>query len=179
VRVFFLLLAQAPSGKRRKTLIQPSPAGGRRLWRFGWNDVSLKPALLCLAALPLLVSATSNGSIEVAVNNIRSARGKVHVDICTRATFLNDCPYVGEASAHIGTTVVAVHNIPPGIYAAQATHDANGNNKVDKGLFGIPKEGVGFSNDALHFSEPKFDDAAFRHDSGDQKISVGLKYFFR
>jgi uncharacterized protein (DUF2141 family) len=141
--------------------------------------VPLKPALLCLAAVPFLVSATSNGSIDVAVTNIRSARGKVHVDICTRATFLKDCSYIGEAPAHIGTTIVTVHNVRPGVYAAQATHDANSNNKVDTGLFGIPKEGVGFSNDALHMSTPKFDDAAFRHDSRDQKISVGLKYFFR
>lgn len=139
----------------------------------------MKTAILCLAALPLLAGATSNGSIEVAVSNIRSAKGKVHVDICTQATFLKDCPYVGEAPAHPGTTIVTVRDIPPGIYAAQATHDANSNNRVDTGLFGIPKEGVGFSNDALHMSTPKFDDAAFRHDTGDQKISVGLKYFFR
>lgn len=136
-------------------------------------------SLLCLAALPLLFGAASGGSIEVAVGNIRSARGKVHVDICTRATFLKDCPYVGEAPAHAGTTIVVVRDVPPGIYAAQATHDANANNKVDLGVFGIPKEGVGFSNDALHMSTPKFDEAAFRHDSGDQKISIGLKYFFR
>jgi uncharacterized protein (DUF2141 family) len=137
--------------------------------------MSLKSLLLALLALPLL----ANGSIEVAVGNIRSARGKVHVDICTRATFLKDCPYAGEAPAHIGTTVVTVRNLPPGIYAVQATHDANSNSKVDAGLFGIPKEGVGFSNDALHMGTPKFDEAAFRHDAGDQKISVGLKYFFR
>jgi uncharacterized protein (DUF2141 family) len=131
-----------------------------------------------LAALPLL-GATSPTSIEVAVRNVRTAQGRVHVDICTRATFLKDCAYMGEAPARIGTTTVLVPNVPPGLYAAQAFHDRNNNGKVDQGLFGIPKEGVGFSNDALHMSTPKFDDAAFRHEGRDQQITIGLKYFFR
>ena len=35
-----------------------------------------------------------------------------------------------------------------GRYAVQAFLDENGNGEVDRALFGIPKEGVGFSNDA-------------------------------
>lgn len=138
----------------------------------------MRNKLALLLVLPLLMGA-ANGSIDVAVGNVRAATGKVHVDICTRATFLKVCPFIGEAPAHVGTTIVTVRNVPPGTYAAQVTYDANGNNKVDMGLFGIPKEGVGFSNDALHMSTPKFDDAAFRHEAADQQISVGLKYFFR
>jgi uncharacterized protein (DUF2141 family) len=132
--------------------------------------LSLAP-LLCCAAAPY-------GAIEIAVDSVRSARGRVHVDICTRASFLKDCPYSGEAPARNGTTIVVVPNVPPGRYAAQAFHDKNGNGKVDRGLFGIPKEGVGFSNNALKMSEPKFDVAAFDHDNHDQKIAFQLKYFF-
>jgi uncharacterized protein (DUF2141 family) len=138
----------------------------------------MKQYFLAFLALPLLTGA-SGGSIDVAVGNIRSAQGKIHVDICTRETFLKACPYAGEAPAHMGTTIVTIHNVPPGVYAAQATHDANSNNKVDMALFGIPKEGVGFSNYTIGMSTPKFEETAFRHEGGDQKISVGLKYFFR
>ena len=135
--------------------------------------------LLLLVLAPSLCSAgPPNGSIEIAIDNVRSTRGKVHVDICTRATFLKDCPWSGEVPAHSGTTTIIVPNVPPGRYAAQAFHDRNGNGEVDRGLFGIPKEGVGFSNNALRMSEPKFDAAAFDHGFHDQKIAFHMKYFF-
>lgn len=118
--------------------------------------------------------------IEISVTNVRNDRGRVHVDICTRETFLADCRYSGEAPAHAGTTLVVIRGVPPGRYAAQGTQDENGNGEVDRGLLGIPKEGVGFSNDArIRLSPPKFEDAAFDHGSAPQRISFSLRYFLR
>src|SRR5690348_1305389 len=91
--------------------------------------------LLLVAAAPAATPA--NGTIEVAVANVRSAAGQVKVDVCTRATFLKDCEWSATARAHPGTVIVEVRGIPPGRYAIQAFHDANNNGECDQGLFGI------------------------------------------
>jgi uncharacterized protein (DUF2141 family) len=68
--------------------------------------------------------------------------------------------------------------VPPGEYAAQAFLDENGNGEVDRGLFGIPKEGVGFSRDArIRLSPPKWRDAVFTHRAQPEVIRFDLRYF--
>ncbi|AGH49554.1 hypothetical protein G432_09145 [Sphingomonas sp. MM-1] len=135
-------------------------------------------ARLLLAALLAAPAADPSGSIEIAVTGVRTAEGRVHVDICPEAHFLKeDCPWSGEAPARIGATVVVVRGVPPGRYAAQGFHDRNGNGKVDRNLIGIPTEGIGFSNDAkIRLGPPKFADAAFDHGPGDQRIAFRLRH---
>lgn len=135
---------------------------------------------MLLAIVALAVAPAAAGPIEIAVSEVRTAEGRVHVDICPEAAFLKDCPYSGEAPARVGTTIVTVRNVPPGRYAAQAFHDRNANRKVDRGLFGVPKEGVGFSNDArIRLAPPKFADAAFQHGAAGERIAFRLRYFLR
>ena len=132
-----------------------------------------------MIAPPAIVIPATGAPIEIAVTNVRNAYGRVHVDICPQASFLRECPWSGEAPAQPGTTIVTVRNVPPGRYAAQGTHDENSNGKVDRALFGIPKEGVGFSNDArIRMAPPRFPDAAFDHGGVGQRISFALRYFF-
>ena len=54
--------------------------------------------------------------------------------------------------------------VPIGEYAITLYHDENGNEKLDKNVFGIPKERYGFSNNEYgpHGSKPKFKKAAFK-----------------
>lgn len=82
-----------------------------------------------------------------------------------------------SAPALAGKTIVTISNVQPGTYAVQAFHDENHNGKVDRALFGIPKEGVGFSNDApIRLGPPKWKDAQFQ--LGDDKgIAFKLRYF--
>jgi len=127
------------------------------------------------AAAP--VETPPNGTIEVAVAGVRNASGQVKVDVCTQATFLKNCPWTGLAPAHDGTVIVEVHGVPPGHYAIQAFHDANNNGECDQGLFGIPREGVGFSNDAFTgLSRPKFEKAAFDFSGGRLRLAVKLRH---
>lgn len=50
--------------------------------------------------------------------------------------------------------------VPPGRYAAVVIHDENSNMKLDRNLFGVPKEGFGFSNNrGVVFSAPSFQSA--------------------
>lgn len=145
----------------------------RALW---WVPM-MTPRLALFAALPLLVAAAP---IEVAVTNVQQARGRIHVDICSETLFMgSDCRYVAEAPAAAGTTLVTVPNVPPGRYAAQVFQDLNSNGKLERGLFGIPKEPIGISRDApIHFGPPKWADAAFDHGSEPQRITLKLRSKF-
>ena len=127
----------------------------------------------------MVVLATATGSLSVEVDNVRNANGTVHVDICPKDRFLGEsCPYSGDAPAHPGTVTVVVAGVPAGQYAAQAFHDENGNRDIDRVLFGIPKEGVGFSRNArIVFSPPKWSDAVFGHQARAEMIRFSLRYF--
>ncbi|MEO9130544.1 MAG: DUF2141 domain-containing protein [Sphingomonas sp.] len=119
------------------------------------------------------------GTLTVQISNVRNGNGTVHVDICPQKQFLgDDCAYVGDAQARAGVVTVTVHNLPAGHYAAQVFHDENRNKKVDRALFGIPKEGVGFSNDArISLGPPKWADATFDFNGQLQTITLKMRYF--
>ena len=132
--------------------------------------------MLILAALAMLEAM---GKITVTVNNVRNNRGQVYVEICPQNRFLKEnCPYHATAPAHAGSTVVTIENVPAGQYAAQGYHDENKNNDLDQGLFGIPKEGLGFSRDArIGLGPPKWKDAVFVHTGPAEAIHFSLRYF--
>jgi uncharacterized protein (DUF2141 family) len=65
-------------------------------------------------------------------------------------------------------------NLKPGKYVVRLYHDENNNKKLDTGLFGMPTESWGNSNDVkAHFAPPKFDDMIFSIEN-DLTISVNL-----
>ncbi len=130
-----------------------------------------------LASLLIAAPATA-ATLTVEVANVRDTRGHVRIDICPEDRFLkDDCPYSGDAPAQPGVTIVTVHDVAPGRYAVQAYQDENDNHDVDRGLFGIPKEGIGFSRDArIALGPPKWDDAVITLD-GDMRIRLTLHYF--
>ncbi len=131
------------------------------------------------ALVPLLLAQAPAGTVEVTVTGVRNARGHVLVAVCPREQFLRpECPWRGGAPAREGDVLVRVVGVPPGTYAAQAFHDENDNRVIDRNIFGIPREGMGFSNDAkMRFGPPSFDDAAFRVTPGGAKITFALRYF--
>ncbi len=136
-------------------------------------------SLLFALALAEAVTSSGTGSLTVTVSNVRSSKGRIVVDICPKDRFLEDgCTAHGEAPARAGTTVVTINNIPAGQYAAQAFHDENSNDELDRAMFGIPKEGVGFSRNArIRLSPPKWADAMFVHQGRAEVINFDLRYF--
>jgi uncharacterized protein (DUF2141 family) len=68
-------------------------------------------------------------------------------------------------------------DIPAGTYAVACFHDANMNRRCDQGLFGIPTEGYGISNDAKAFmAPPKFRDAKFLYSGQPSQIPIHIGY---
>ena len=112
-----------------------------------------------------------SGSITVEVRNIEK-EGEIHLGIYDDASvFENDNGEKGGATKGIiegviekvgvGTAIYKFE-LPSGTYAIGIFVDTNFNNKMDRNLFGIPKEQFGFSNDAKgRFGPPSFKDAAF------------------
>lgn len=61
--------------------------------------------------------------------------------------------------------------LPPGDYAAAVIHDLNGNGKLDRNVFGIPREPYGFSNGV---TRPDFEKARFTI-SRDTALTIKLQ----
>ena len=138
-------------------------------------------ASLCIAASLAAFAAPARAAVvEVAVTGVTQARGHVRVDLCTHDTFLTGgCPYQGAAPAQVGETVVRIAEVPPGVYAAQAFLDVTDQGTVHRNMLGIPRERLGFSNDApIHFHGPRFQDAAFPVGDEVKRITLRLRRFF-
>jgi uncharacterized protein (DUF2141 family) len=123
----------------------------------------------------------ADAPITVTIWSLRVPGGSVRVDVCTRETFLrSNCPYSGTAPAQVGETTVTVADVPPGVYAIQAYHDINDIGRLDQGPFGVPREGLAFSNDApIGVRGPNFDRAAFTHGEDPQNLRLRLHHFRR
>jgi uncharacterized protein (DUF2141 family) len=53
----------------------------------------------------------------------------------------------------------------------------NANSKLDTNFIGMPKEGVGTSNNPrTRFGPPSFENAVFELDSGNRVIEISMKY---
>lgn len=161
------------AGRAGKESFMAKPALARRsILGAGFRVVAV------LAALALAQPARAT-IVEVTVTGVTSTRGHVRVELCTRETFLTqDCIYQGSAPAQVGSTVVRME-VPPGVYAAQAFHDVTDQKVVHQNFLGVPRERIGFSNDApVHLHGPRFKDAAFSVGDDVQRITLRLRRFF-
>lgn len=65
-------------------------------------------------------------------------------------------------------------DLPPGTYAVSVFYDQDGDGELKTGFLGIPRELVGFSNNAKgRFGPPGFEDTSFEV-SGDTAIEIRL-----
>lgn len=69
-------------------------------------------------------------------------------------------------------------DLPSGSYAVSVLHDEDGDRRMRTGLFGIPREGIGASNNpAMRFGPPSFGDAKVEIDEGGLSLSISVLYF--
>lgn len=63
-----------------------------------------------------------------------------------------------------------------GTYAVAVLQDLNDSNSLDKNRLGIPKEPLGFSNNAkIRFRAPTFDEAKFEFDGTAKTLDVSVR----
>src|SRR6478736_7035639 len=132
-----------------------------------------------IAALLILLSikAFSQSAIEVTITNIKEVKGSMRVALGSNPEKFPDTPLKGQVIKITDKTMkVVFENVPAGTYAVSVIHDENENEKLDTGFMGIPKEGFGFSNDAMGtFGPPKFKEASFIAPAT-KSVSITLKY---
>lgn len=103
-------------------------------------------------------------TLTVHIDGFRNQKGAAGLSIFNSADGWpesNDKAFQHDGHPFTGTAATITLQIPPGRYALVALHDENSNHKLDRNLFGIPKEGFGFSNNPkVVLSAPSFDTAA-------------------
>lgn len=134
--------------------------------------------MLALGAL-LLPGASPIASLDLEIQNLRSAKGMLRICLTARADSFPDCkndPLALSRSVPASQHSIRFDGLPTGNYAAAIIHDENSNNKLDT-LMGIPREGFGFSrNPAIRFGPPRFDAARFPLDGAAKPQQVRMRY---
>ena len=120
-------------------------------------------------------------AIRVQIEGLRSDRGEA---VCALFADAADFPKrIDRAFAHTAAQILMGHatcefpRVPAGIYAISVFHDENGNGKLDTNWLGIPREGVGASNNPKpRMGPPKFAAARFQHSGGSTDVEITLHY---
>lgn len=117
-----------------------------------------------VASLPE-ASAEAGARLIVTVENIRKPEGVMRIAVYAteadydagRATAANEARVSGAETASFELGALA-----PGAYAVKMFHDVDGDGRLNTGLFGVPGEPYGFSNNApARFGPAKWADARF------------------
>jgi uncharacterized protein (DUF2141 family) len=151
--------------------------------------VGLVASALAVLALPAVAEdqpppppsqAKPHSTITVRNEALRNDKGTVYVSLFdNKKTFGDNKNAVvsGQARPANRTAVVVLDNVAPGRYALSFIHDENDNKKLDTNWIGIPKEGFGYSKDAMgKFGPPKFDDAVLDVPAGPVAVVMHTKY---
>jgi uncharacterized protein (DUF2141 family) len=125
-------------------------------------------------------SQPSAGKIKITVNTFRNSNGNAGFALFNKG---EDFPSFGDKAMKVvyvkisnNYSEVEFDNLPAGDYAIAVFHDENSNKELDTNFLGIPKEGVGCSNNPKGgFDPPKFEDARFKFSGSVQTISVNVR----
>ena len=124
--------------------------------------------------------AATTCSLSVHIDGFRNQKGDAGLSVFTSSDGWpenNDKAFAHGPHPFSGTVTTITLQVPPGRYALVALHDENSNHKLDKNMFGIPKEGFGFANNPhVGLSAPAFKDASVNVACPETVINVTLQY---
>lgn len=125
----------------------------------------------------IALHAQNQKPLEVIIENVNNDQGLMMVALFNSEETFTSKPWKGEKpGAHKGAMHVFFNDVPAGKYAIAVYHDENQNAKMDSNFMGIPKEGYGFSNDAMGtFGPPSFEKALIQW-TGVETYTIHLKY---
>lgn len=122
--------------------------------------------------------------IEITFSGIRSELGKIQIAVFD-ASEADSFPKAERAlkkltienTSRDGRLTVTIPDLPQGDYAFAIFHDEDGDGVFKFGTFGIPKEGIAFSNDPkIYFGPPSFEKAKVSVGSIEH-LDIKMKYF--
>lgn len=123
-----------------------------------------------------------SGSIALEVSGLRNNKGQVLVSVFNNAKGFPEDPAraIRKYSLSIANnkTSVEIADLPPGYYAIAVLHDENSDTRMNTNMIGWPKEGFGFSNNAMGlFGPPSFSKAKFSVTAGRHSHRLKMRYY--
>jgi uncharacterized protein (DUF2141 family) len=160
---------------------------------YTYRRLSSLPALLLAltctlipkhgVALDQIADASDGCTLRIHVDGLHNSLGVVGSVVFkspdgwpedTKKAFRSGPTPIPAGERH--ATVVWNH-IPSGDYGVAAIHDENSNARLDRNLFGIPKEGFGFANNPrVAHSAPAFKVALVHVQCPETETSIHVQY---
>jgi uncharacterized protein (DUF2141 family) len=141
----------------------------------------IKLILIFLSIWTFQVETSQTFDCSVQISGLESNSGK-----CILYLYKDKKGFPNNANKAISTITVSIKDgkaigifqgLSSGGYAVSVVHDENGNGKLDNNFLGIPKEGIGTSNNPKSsFGPPSFEDARFNITTKSNSINITIKY---
>jgi len=162
-----------------------TPILNRWLWPSVFLATPLVWGVLAGGGSPPALAQGLTGTLQVEISGLRDREGDVCLNLFERADgFPNDrdkakgrqCLTLADQPED-APIVITFEDLPVGSYAVSVFHDRNQDGILNRGEFGIPSEGFGFSNNAPigRSGPPKFGNAMVLV-AGATPITVQIRY---
>jgi uncharacterized protein (DUF2141 family) len=144
----------------------------------------LKQIILYVVVLFLSISgfsqSDSSTSIRVKVTDLRSNDGKVGLTLFNTAEGFPGNPNNAIDKKYVDVTnktaFATFEKVPPGKYAIAVYHDEDEDGEIETNFIGIPKEGIGSSNNPKsRMGPPRYEDCEF-DTRKTQELTIIMKY---
>jgi uncharacterized protein (DUF2141 family) len=135
---------------------------------------------ILVACLPWAMARAAGAfTITVHASTFRTPKGSLRCRLYSSGDgFPGKPPFDAQQAVAVSgkTATCTFAGVGPGKYAVALFHDENDDGKLETNFLGIPREGVGVSNNRLRsFGPPTWDDASFML-RGDLQLDVKLHY---
>lgn len=132
-------------------------------------------------AAPAVLAAEGGGTLTVNVRTM-SDKGVIRCALWSDAkgfpeeVLADSVKRVAAPSVDKHRATCVFEGVGAGTYAIAVLQDLNDSNSLDKNRLGIPKEPLGFSNNAkIRFRAPTFDEAKFEFDGTAKTLDVSVR----
>ena len=143
------------------------------------------PALLAALAAAVLLApspalAVGDGTLNIDISGLHSTKGQLIVCLWKDKPGFPTCQKRRTAQRKLVPDTapaleVSFPGLAPGAYAVTVQHDENGDGKMQSNFIGMPKEGVGVSNNPGGM--PGYAKSLFNL-AGNGTIAIRMKYLF-
>lgn len=126
------------------------------------------------------ISAFAQAQYKIKVTNLANKTGKLYIGwYADASTFMKPGKTALVKIVPVkdqSEITVDFEKVPSGTYAISTFLDENGNEDLDRGAMGKPKEKYGFSNNVMPAMRPAdFDEAAFEVNGENKTLTIRLK----
>jgi uncharacterized protein (DUF2141 family) len=138
--------------------------------------------LLTLNMLSTQENTFMDKKLTISIEGVRNDKGYILVSLFSRSDGFPDnkdkADKILRLKAKKGNMEIHFDGLQKTKYAFAIIHDENDNQKLDTGVFGIPKEGFCFSRNVMGtFGPPDFTEASFTINQESSNEQVKIKYW--